>query len=497
MVKPKVILEMANNHMGDVDHGMHMIDEFAKIIKLTDNFEYIWKFQFRNLDTFIHPEYKNRTDHKYVKRFSETNLSVSDIIKLKKHAEDNGFKTLATAFDEESVTLVEELMFDMIKVASCSCTDWPLLNRIAQNKLPIIISVAGTTLQDVDNVVSFLKHRNKEFTIMHCVGEYPTQIENLQLNQIDLLKKRYPGVSIGYSTHEEPTEIDAVKVAIGKGASVLEKHVAVETDEYSKNAYSVSPSEFYDWLASAGIALSMCGITNGKHISSDKEINDLRQFKRGVFVKRDIKRNEVLTKDDVFYAWPNVEGQRLANNMSKYIKYTASDDIPAGQPLMNSNSNSNNTRNNVWVAVQSVKKFITDSNVAFPGEADLELSHHYGIDNFFQTGITMITVVNRSYCKKLIIVLPGQTHPAQYHKKKEETFVILYGHVYLTKGNKTKPLPKGSVETIEPGTVHSFTTEKGCIIEEVSTTHFKDDSYYIDKEIHKNKDRKTFVKHWL
>jgi quercetin dioxygenase-like cupin family protein len=133
----------------------------------------------------------------------------------------------------------------------------------------------------------------------------------------------------------------------------------------------------------------------------------------------------------------------------------------------------------------------------FPGEADLELSHHYGIDKFFETGITMITVVNRAYCKKLIIVLPGQTHPAQYHKKKEETFVVLHGQVKLTKDDWVRTLERGHVDTIEPGTVHSFTSDTGCIIEEVSSTHYVDDSYYIDPAIHENKDRKTFVKHWL
>ena len=122
MVKQKVILEMANNHMGDVNHGIHMIDEFAKIIKVTDSFEFIWKFQFRNLDTFIHPDFKNKTDHKYVKRFSETDLSVKDLIKLKNYAQKNGFKTLATAFDEESVTLLEEMMFDMIKIMEAIVT---------------------------------------------------------------------------------------------------------------------------------------------------------------------------------------------------------------------------------------------------------------------------------------------------------------------------------------------------------------------------------------
>ena len=498
MVKPKVILEMANNHMGSVDHGITMINCFAReIVPYIDQFEFVWKFQFRELDTFIHPEYRHRMDLKYVKRFSETNLTRDEFIFLKKQAEFKGFQTLCTAFDEDSVTTLEQMGFDMIKVASCSCTDWPLLNRVTSNNLPIIISVAGAPLESIDNVVSFLKHREKNFSLMHCVGEYPTQPENLQLNQIDLLKSRYPDVPIGYSTHEEPGEIEAVQIAIGKGVSILEKHVAVVTDEYPKNAYSVTPQEFGAWMRKACRALTMCGQTEGKPTASDKEIADLSQFKRGVFLSRDVKEGDIVTRDDVFYAWPNIPGQMLANDMSKYTRYTATQDIPLNNPLMDSNSSCIDIRSKVWDAVQQVKKFISESNVVFPGEADLELSHHYGIDSFLETGITMITVVNRAYCKKLIIVLPGQRHPEQYHKKKEETFVVLHGDVELTKGKQLLTLKKGSVDTIEPGTIHSFTSKKGCIIEEVSSTHYIDDSYYIDPAIHENKDRKTFVTHWL
>tara|TARA_Y100000310_G_scaffold190080_1_gene190052 strand:- start:1940 stop:3436 length:1497 start_codon:yes stop_codon:yes gene_type:complete len=498
MVKPKVILEMANNHMGDVGLGVAMINSFSRTIPpFLDTFEFVWKFQFRDLDTFIHPDYKDRMDVKYVKRFSETNLTKHEFESLKDHAQYKGFNTLCTAFDENSVTVLEDMGFDMIKVASCSCTDWPLLNRIVENRLPIIISVAGASLENIDNVVSFLKHRNKDFSLMHCVGEYPTKLENLQLNQIDLLKSRYPDIPVGYSTHEHPTEVQAVQIAVSKGATILEKHVAVETEEHKKNAYSVNPDEFNNWLVNAQRALTMCGQRQGKPPASDNELADLGQFKRGVFVNRDIKEGETITRGDVFYAWPNIEGQVLANDMSKYTSYTATQDIPLNKPLMDNNSLTVDTRSKVWDAVQAVKKFITESTVVFPGEADLELSHHYGIDKFFETGITMITVVNRAYCKKLIIVLPGQTHPAQYHKKKEETFVVLHGQVKLTKDDWVRTLERGHIDTIEPGTVHSFTSDTGCIIEEVSSTHYVDDSYYIDPAIHENKDRKTFVTHWL
>lgn len=497
MKKPLIIFEMANNHMGDVDHGKLMIDQFAQISnKYSNIFEFAWKFQFRDFDTFIHKDYKNRIDHKYVKRFTETSLTEQQFTEFKQYAESKGFKTLCTGFDENSIDLITKMEFDIIKVASCSFTDWPLLNKIITTDKPIILSTAGATLEEIDSVVSFMLHRNKEISLMHCVGEYPTQLDNLQLNQIDLLKNRYPNIPIGYSTHEEPNEFDAIQIAIGKGITISEKHVAVATEKYPPNAYSVTPEQMDCWLDKASKALIACGHKE-KTTASEKELSDLMQFKRGMFAKNKIVKGSVINKKDVYFAWPNVDYQVLANNTSKYNQFTALEDIEPDQPIMFEKVSVLNTREKIWNIVQDVKEFLIKTDVVYPGQAELEISHHYGLDKFYETGITMITVVNREYCKKLIIVLPNQSHPEQYHKQKEETFVVLYGEVELTLDGKTQTLKKGDVITIEKEVKHIFTTKTGCVIEEVSSTHYVNDSYYTDESIAKNKDRKTFVTYWL
>jgi len=496
-MKNLFVFEMANNHMGDVSHGLKMIYEFAKIKENFAEFDFAIKFQFRNIDTFIHPDYKDRMDLKYVKRFTETKLTYEEFILLKKEAEKCGFFSMCTAFDEDSVSLVEEMGFSIIKIASCSFTDWPLLNRIAETNMPIIASTAGSSLEDIDNVTAFFTHRNKNLTIMHCVGEYPTETTNLQLNQVSLLRERYPNVKIGYSTHEDPSNPHIIPLAIAKGAEVFEKHVALVTDQYPRNAYSSTPEEVKSWLDSARTAFQICGDKVNRPAASEKELSDLRRFKRGVFAKREIKKGEVINRADVFYAFPCCAGQVLANDMSKYTQFVSEKDFSINENILHCDTKQDNLRSGVYDIVQSVKSFLAKSSVVYPGEADLEISHHYGIDHFYEVGITMITVVNRDYCKKLIIALPGQSHPEQYHKKKEETFVVLYGSVELLLDNQPHYLQKGDVITIEPGVRHKFKTLEGCVIEEVSSTHYKDDSYYTDKSISKNKNRKTFITHWI
>ena len=489
------VFEMANNHMGDIKHGLRIIRAFHKVSKNFD-FQFGIKFQYRDLDTFIHPGFKDRQDIKYVKRFMETRLSEEEFKRLKDKIKKLGFIAICTPFDENSVDLIEKHNFDIIKIASCSFTDWPLLERIVKTDKPIIASTAGVSLDDIDKVVTFFEHRNKEFCLMHCVGEYPTKKSNLELNQIDVLKQRYPEIPIGYSTHEDPNNFDAIKIAIGKGAVVFERHVGVKTKKYSINAYSSTPKQAQKWLMSAKEALEMCGTKDSRREFSEKELSDLQGLKRGVFAKVSIKKGARIDRSNTFIAIPNINNQLLANDMSKYTEFIANNDIKTNEPLMLNDLSIKNLREKVLQIIKSMRQLLIDSRVTLPDKLNFELSHHYGIENFEKWGAAIISCINREYCKKLIIMLPGQKHPVHHHIKKEETFHVLYGDVIFDLNGNEKECKPGEIIVVERGMRHSFSSKNGVIFEEVSTTHYKDDSYYEDEQILKNKNRKTEMTFW-
>lgn len=489
------IFEMANNHMGDLEHGLKILKMFHEACK-DFAFKFAFKFQYRNLDTFIHPDFRNRSDIKYVKRFLETNITEDQKKRLKDEAKSLGFITICTPFDEASVDLIEKHDYDIVKIASCSFTDWPLLERIAKTNKPIIASTAGASLEDIDKVVSFFEHRDKIMCLMHCVGEYPTKKENLQLNQIDLLKTRYPEVAIGYSTHESPDNIDAIKLAVGKGATIFERHVGVKTDRYDLNAYSSSPEQVSAWLKSAEEAFKMCGIFGERFGGTEKERSDLRGLQRGVFVKGAVTKGEKISLANTFLAIPNVDNQVVANEMSKYMEYIANRDMNANEPLLLADITVANLRDKVLKIVNQVKKLLVESRIALPNRMEMEISHHYGIDKFYEWGATIINCINREYCKKLIILLPGQNHPIHYHSKKEETFHVLYGDMSVHLDGLDKECKAGEMVTVERDKKHSFSSKSGAIFEEISTTHYKDDSFYDDKNVINNKNRKTALTFW-
>lgn len=148
--------------------------------------------------------------------------------------------------------------------------------------------------------------------------------------------------------------------------------------------------------------------------------------------------------------------------------------------------------------ISKVKTILKNSKIIIPDYFPIEISHHYGIEQFSKYGCVTINIINRAYCKKIIVLFPRQKHPVHTHNVKEETFHVLNGNMLLSINGNNYVLKAGELFTIEPGLLHSFYSENGCVFEEISTTHYADDSYYEDETIAQKQlsERKTFVTDW-
>ncbi|MDJ1502574.1 N-acetylneuraminate synthase family protein [Xanthocytophaga agilis] len=473
------IFEMANNHQGDVNHGLAIIREMGKI-KRKYNINAAVKFQYRQLDTFIHPDYRNNTEAKHISRFLSTELSLDDYYTMVKATREEGLVTICTPFDEESVDIILKHGIEIIKVASASADDWPLLQKIAKAGKPIIASTGGLLMPQIDNLVSFLRHRTVDFAVLHCVGIYPSPDNVLHLNFLEKIIRRYPDVTIGYSGHEAPDNTDVAKIAIAKGAKILERHVGLPTDTIKLNNYSMNPEQVDQWIAATLQAKIICG--NNEKSVTQAEIDSLLSLKRGVFAKRALKSGQEITADDVFFAMPCQPGQLTSGEFGRYrAKWKASKDYKLNEGVFETNPPDLYTQ--IRGIIHQAKGLFTEAGVVLGDNYEVELSHHYGLENFATTGCLIVNIINREYCKKLIVVLPGQSHPSHKHKKKEETFQLLYGDLKAQLEDRQYILKPGDQLLVERETWHSFSSEKGAIFEEISTTHFRNDSFYEDESI--------------
>ena len=486
------IFEMANSHQGSVEHGKDIIHEMGKIARKY-NIKAAVKLQYRNLDTFIHPDYKGRKDVNHIPRFESTRLTYDQFTELVEAIRSEGMIAMSTPFDEDGVDWCMDQGLDIIKVASCSSLDWPLLEKIAATHKPVIISVGGKTISDIDKLYNYFTHKRCDFAFMHCIAEYPAPIERLQLDFIDKLRRRYPDNVIGYSGHEDPDDNVIPMMAIAKGAKILERHVGLPTETISLNAYSMNPDQADKWVKSALEAKEICKKETERYISQ-AEIDSLNSLMRGVYLKHDVKKGTELKREDVFFAMPNHDKQMTSGEFFEGVvaskDYKANEELHETKPVTDTNL--------ARSVIHDVKGMLYEANIYLGDTFEAELSHHYGMKHFRQFGAVIISIVNREYCKKLIAVLPGQQHPDHMHKVKEETFQLLYGDLEVVVDGEEREMKPGDIQTVLRGQMHSFSSRTGAVFEEISTTHVKNDSYYEDPVIAKKDlmERKTKVYKW-
>ncbi len=307
------VLELANNHWGKLERGLKIISEFAKVVRF-NNVRAAIKFQFRDVDTFIHKDFRTRTDIRYIKKPLDTHLPKEALVTLVAAVRRSGVMSMATPFDQKSVELCVELGLPLIKLASSDVNDWPLIERVARTHKPVICSTGGTSQKDLDDLVTFFDHRNIPLAINHCVSLYPSEDSALELNQIDFLKRRYPNHTIGFSTHEHTSWEASMHIAYAKGARTFERHIDIDDGTVPVAPYSSLPAHFDTCFKEFHKAKEMCGASGeSKRQPRESEIQYLDGLVCGVYARRDLPASHSFEyesiEDDVYMAITLQKGQ--------------------------------------------------------------------------------------------------------------------------------------------------------------------------------------------
>lgn len=282
------VLEAANNHWGSVERGRKLIRAFGTVARYNSVRAAI-KLQFRDVETFIHQDFRGNQELRYVKKTEATKLNREQLGELVAEVRAVGCIPMATPFDETSVDLCVDFDFPIIKVASSDVNDWPLLERIAHYRRPVIVSSGGASEKDLDDVVAFFEHRSIPLAINHCVSLYPSEDAELELNQIDYLKDRYPGHVIGFSTHEYHDWHSSMFISYAKGARTWERHVDVDLGDYPVSPYCSTPEQIDEWFRAFHKAVEMCGGSgSARRVITTRETEYLDALVRGVYARRDI-----------------------------------------------------------------------------------------------------------------------------------------------------------------------------------------------------------------
>lgn len=329
------VLEVANNHLGSVDRGLKIIRDHGTVAKY-NNIKAAVKLQFRDVDEFIHPDFKGSQDHRYIKKTEATKMTREQFDRLIGEIRGMNLIPMSTPFDEKSVELCEEYDMPMIKIASSDMNDWPLINRIADTRRAVIVSTGGASEKDLDDLVTFFERRDIPLAINHCVSLYPSEDDELHLDQIDYLRARYTGHVIGLSTHEYHDWFSSMLISYGKGARTWERHVDIEYEGIEVSKYNSLPEQCDRWYKAFHKAREMCGgFGDTRRVISRKETEYLDALVRGVYAKRSLPAGYKFQKEnflkDFYLSIPLRKGQISCREIID--GETLTQPIDADQPL--------------------------------------------------------------------------------------------------------------------------------------------------------------------
>lgn len=233
-----IIGEIGQNHNGSVDIAKLIVDLVSRPVK-----EDVFNIELRPMDAVkmtkrdlseeLADSQMNRiydSPHSFGRTYGEhrafLELTDEEHFEVYKHAKSLGLDFVETLCSRGCLSLLKLFVPDYLKVASRDLTNLPLLEAMAETKIPMILSTGMSNKEDLDDALRVINRYHSNISILHCVSQYPTYPDKLNLKTITYLKKHYGEYRIGFSDHT--IGISAPVVAVGMGAEIIEKHITID-----------------------------------------------------------------------------------------------------------------------------------------------------------------------------------------------------------------------------------------------------------------------------
>ena len=238
-----------------------------------------------------------------------------------------GIVCFSTPFDESAVDLLESLNCPFYKIASFEMTDDNLIKRVAQTRKKMIISTGMATISEVDHAYDLAnKFGAREIILMYCVSNYPSKISDFNMQNIDILKKRYK-CKVGFSDHS--LDSDVAVCAVMRGAEYIEKHIALDINKKSYDyKFSLKGKEILEFRYKINKAKTLLGKSFFyRNLSEKKSL----QFRRSIYAVQNIKKNQLFDHSNIRIIRPGFGISPIYYN--RMVNKKCPKSILKGQPI--------------------------------------------------------------------------------------------------------------------------------------------------------------------
>ena len=308
MKKTFIIAEAGVNHNGSLEVAKKLIDAAVEAKVDAVKFQ---TFKTENLvcKNAIKAEYQEKTTSKNESQFQmlkKLELDIETHKILMAYCKEKKIMFLSAAFDLESIDVLNNLGIEIFKIPSGEITNYPYLRKIGTLRKKVILSTGMSYIEEIRDAIKVLKENGTtDIIVLHCNTEYPTPMEDVNLNAINTIKEML-NVKVGYSDHTIGIEVSIAAVAMG--AKVIEKHFTLDKNmEGPDHKASLEPNELKNMVNAIRNIEKAMG--NGVKVPSKSEIKNLNIARKSIVAKKLIKKGEKFTED-------NLTCKRPANGIS-------------------------------------------------------------------------------------------------------------------------------------------------------------------------------------
>ena len=308
-----IIGEIGQNHNGSVDIAKLLTELVARPIKEDDFGIDIQpinavKLTKRDLSEELSSSQMNRpydNPNSFGKTYGAHRqfLELSDEahFEVYKYAKSLGLDFVETLCAKGCLSMLRLFTPDRLKVASRDLTNLPLLEALAETRIPIILSTGMAGKKELDEALAIITKYHNDIAILHCVSQYPTEPDNLNLLTIRYLQKHYGQYTIGFSDHT--IGIAAPIVAVGMGAKIIEKHITIDrgmkgTDQKG----SLGPDGVRRMVRDIRLAEHWMG-TEDLYIDRSVATSKVK-LERSIASNKDLEVGHIITEDDIHMLSP-------------------------------------------------------------------------------------------------------------------------------------------------------------------------------------------------
>jgi len=308
-----IIGEIGQNHNGSVDIAKLIIDLVTRpVVEETFNLNLkpinAVKLTKRDLNEELSASQMARpylNENSFAKTYGEhrnfLELSDEEHFEVYKYAKEKGLDFVETLCSQGCLSLLNLFTPDYLKVASRDLTNLPTLEAMAETRIPIILSTGMADKKTLDDALNVITKYHENISILHCVSQYPTAPENLNLLSITYLLENYSKYTIGFSDHT--IGIAAPVAAIAMGAKMIEKHITIDrrmkgTDQKG----SLGPDGVNRMVRDIRLAEMWLG---KKDLFIEPAVESARKkLERSIATRHDMKAGDIITENDIHLLSP-------------------------------------------------------------------------------------------------------------------------------------------------------------------------------------------------